>query len=291
MYPNLRGDIDRGGLLPGPDFTGDRNPLPAAGPTQYPGIPFPGQSQLTPFEEALRALASHPDIRRLTLPPQLDARGNVIEPLPDPQTDAGRAEYEEAYRNLRIGGPGTGLPSSTVRRIQGDPRNFELPGDYAQEVIAREAGGGGAYPLMPSDQIVPHIRGRIINEEAMRQAQNVGRGLVNVMGPIGAEAYPQHWPQNPGGYPTMPGGIPMPYDHSLPVGGGNVSPGAPGLPGHIPIQGPPPPPPQPYPGAPPGDWNPNSSVPGIGYPSGTTTYDPHALPPWAPLPPVYRNQY
>ena len=268
-YPNLhRVPRDPGGLLPGPDFTGSRDQLPGGPVTSWPAIPFPGTPALTPFEEVQRSVG---------FPPQ------GIDTLPNPGTEAGQAIYRRAYEDLPLGGPGThmgahpGLPASTV----GD-----MFGDYIWEKRGPKL--GGMPNLAPSSEAKSLGADLVAYEELMRlMMQNVPRAVGNMVAPIGPEMFPNVWPQNPSGYPTMPGGMPMPYDPSLPVGGGNVSPGAPGLPGHIPIPGPPPLPPQPYPGAPPGDWNPNSNVPGIGYPSGNLVPT-QGLGPNYPLPPGVR---
>jgi hypothetical protein len=217
------------GLLPGPGFTGDRNPLPS-GPMTWPAVPFPGTPALTPFQEAGGALG---------YPWPLQAPPGVT-PRPSPGTDAGQAVYRDAYSDLLLGGPGThpgahpGLPASTVGGMT--PR-------WVLEAGMQEAGIGTVPDLLPAAQAKKFGADVVASQELGRLGQNVGIGVLNAAGPLGSAMFPGLWPQMPTGYPTTPSGAPMPYDPSLPVGGGNVSPGMPGSP---PNQYPTPPPPTTY---------------------------------------------
>ena len=218
------------GLLPGPGFTGDRNPLPPAGPMTWPGIPFPGTPPLTPLQEVGGALGYPWPLKP---PPGIKTR-------PDPRTDAGKAVYQDAYSDLPLGGPGThfgahpGLPASTVGG---------MAPSWLVEAGMQKAGVGTVPDLLPAAQAKKFGMDVVAYKELVRAMQNAGIWAVNAAGPLGSALLPHLWPQNPGGYPTMPGGGPLPYDPSLPISGGNPSPGMPGSP---PNQYPFTPPPQPY---------------------------------------------
>jgi hypothetical protein len=219
------------GLLPGPGFAHSRDPLPP-GPVPWPSVPLPGrQPTLSPLAEAMKIFQSGQQDPNI---------GSMI-------------AFRNAYPNLQVGNyqyPGQGFPGV------GPPPGWDpnVPSRTVGKLGITDIAGAAA-DLVPA-AIAPHEQARMI-QNLQHFAGNLptvplpfGLGTINP-GSMAGLPTPQ---QQPGGYPTVPGnlllgpsGAPMPYDPSLPVGGGNPSPGMPGqnIPGYgqpqIPVGAPLPP--------------------------------------------------
>ena len=249
-FPNLRPGPDPG-LLPGPGFTGNRNPLPSGAP--YRSVPLPGrQPTLSPLAEALRIYQSGQ---------QVPSMGSMI-------------GFRNAYPGVPVGNyqyPGQGDPGA-VPPPGWDPN---VPPTTVGQLGITDIGGAAA-TLAPA-AIAPHEQARMM-QNLQHFAGNLptvplpfGLGTINP-GSMAGLPTPQ---QQPGGYPTVPGnrllgpsGAPMPYDPSLPVGGGNPSPGMPGM--NMPGYGTPQPPASGAPLPPAG----GVGAPGMRLPPGYVPYQP-----------------
>jgi len=196
------------GLLPGPGFPHSRDQLPE-GPGSWPSVPLPGSRPTrTPYEEAMEALA----------------RGNRLA-QPDNPTfgiDWGKVpdliKLKEAYPDVPIGNspyPGQGFPGVTP------PPSYD-PDITATTVGALDFKDVGTPVAKLADEILRSMEQARLTENLQRMGANL---VPSTLKPLLGMEIP---PPNTGGYPTMPGGGPMPYAPSLPISGGNLSPGMPG---------------------------------------------------------------
>jgi hypothetical protein len=238
------------GLLPGPGFAHSRDPLPP-GPVPWPSVPLPGrQPTLSPLAEAMKIFQSGQQDPNI---------GSMI-------------AFRNAYPDLQVGNyqyPGQGFPGV------GPPPGWDP--NVPQTTVGQISNPIGAAATLAPAAIAPHEQARMM-QNLQHFAGNLptvplpfGLGTINP-GSMAGLPTPQ---QQPGGYPTVPGnrllgpsGAPMPYDPSLPVGGGNPSPGMPGM--NMPGYGTPQPPASGAPLPPAG----GVGAPGMRLPPGYVPYQP-----------------